>query len=43
MMLKRLGWSLGTGLGADGQGISEPVTAVIKRGKAGLGHIKEDE
>lgn len=46
-MLEKLGWSTGEGLGAHGnKGISEPVLAVVKKSKKGLGHSmekKEDE
>ena len=42
-LLEKLGWSSGEGLGAHGnKGISEPVLAVVKKNKTGLGHrIKE--
>lgn len=35
-MLRRLGWTSG-GLGKDEQGISQPIAAVIKSGRRGLG------
>lgn len=35
-MLKKLGWESG-GLGKDEQGISQPIAAVIKAGRGGLG------
>lgn len=38
-ILEKLGWSIGEGLGAHGnKGISEPVLAVVKTSKKGLGH-----
>lgn len=38
-LLEKLGWSSGEGLGAHGnKGISEPVLAVVKKSKTGLGH-----
>lgn len=37
-MLMKLGWKIGTGLGVEGDGITEPITAVVKRDKSGLGH-----
>ncbi|KAF2419787.1 hypothetical protein EJ08DRAFT_654012 [Tothia fuscella] len=37
MMLEKMGWSLGTALGNDGQGILEPISHVVKNSKAGLG------
>lgn len=36
MMLRRLGWD-NTGLGKDEQGIAQPIAAVIKSGRGGLG------
>lgn len=36
MMLRRLGWD-NTGLGRDEQGIAQPIAAVIKSGRGGLG------
>ncbi|KAK5780614.1 hypothetical protein RI543_001736 [Arxiozyma heterogenica] len=42
-LLEKFGWTSGEGLGAHGnKGISEPVLAVVKKSKTGLGHrIKE--
>ncbi|KAI7819640.1 hypothetical protein BC939DRAFT_459837 [Gamsiella multidivaricata] len=37
-MLAKMGWSPGVGLGASGSGIREPVEAVMKRTRRGLGH-----
>ena len=38
-LLEKLGWSSGEGLGAHGnKGISEPVLAIVKKSKTGLGH-----
>lgn len=37
-MLEKMGWSIGTALGADhNKGILQPVAHVVKRTKAGLG------
>jgi len=36
-MLKNLGWKEGTGLGASRQGVMEPVGAVLKKDKKGVG------
>jgi hypothetical protein len=37
-MLEKMGWSHGTALGAENnKGILQPVTAVVKTGKSGLG------
>jgi len=38
-MLEKMGWSTGTALGAlnNNRGIVQPVTQVVKTGKAGLG------
>lgn len=42
-LLEKLGWSSGEGLGAHGnKGISEPVLAVVKKNKKGLGHQRVD-
>ncbi|CAL9738572.1 protein Sqs1p [Monosporozyma servazzii] len=42
-LLEKLGWSSGEGLGAHGnKGISEPVLAVVKKSKTGLGHNHGD-
>ena len=37
MMLEKLGWRSGMGLGAEGDGMKVPVFAVVKAGKSGLG------
>jgi hypothetical protein len=37
MMLERMGWSIGTALGNERQGILEPIAHVVKNSKAGLG------
>lgn len=36
-MLEKMGWKQGTGLGARGQGVVQPLAEVIRSGKAGLG------
>jgi hypothetical protein len=36
VMLEKLGWRSGMGLGAEGMGITIPVVAVIKKSKSGL-------
>ena len=36
-MLRRLGWSPGSGLGASCSGIQIPIQAVIRRERRGLG------
>lgn len=37
-MLEKMGWSIGTALGAlNNKGILQPVAHVVKRSKAGLG------
>jgi hypothetical protein len=36
VMLEKLGWRSGMGLGAEGAGMKLPVFAVIKAGKSGL-------
>lgn len=38
-LLVNLGWTQGKGLGASGNGISEPLTATVKTTKTGLGNI----
>jgi len=35
-MLEKLGWRSGTGLGAEGEGITIPLLAVMKKSKTGL-------
>ncbi|KAG0242118.1 G patch domain-containing protein 2 [Mortierella sp. GBA43] len=37
-MLARMGWSPGTGLGASKDGITQPIEAVMKRSRRGIGH-----
>ena len=38
-MLSKMGWSKGMALGnKDADAIKEPVKAVIKKGRKGLGH-----
>lgn len=37
MMLEKMGWSVGTALGNERQGILEPIAHVVKNSKAGLG------
>ena len=37
-MLRDMGWTPGTGLGADRAGIVHPVTAVMRPRGLGLGH-----
>lgn len=36
-MLRRLGWSPGSGLGASSSGILTPIEAIIRRQRRGLG------
>ncbi|KAG0216928.1 hypothetical protein BGX33_011846 [Mortierella sp. NVP41] len=36
-MLSKMGWKAGTGLGASGQGLVEPVQLMVSENKAGLG------
>ncbi|KAG0052087.1 Angiogenic factor with G patch and FHA domains 1 [Gryganskiella cystojenkinii] len=36
-MLSKMGWKAGTGLGASGQGVVEPVQLMVAEKKAGLG------
>ena len=36
VMLEKLGWRSGMGLGAEGLGMNVPVFAVVKAGKSGL-------
>lgn len=38
-LMSKMGHKSGTGLGKAGQGIVEPVSASIQRGRRGLGHI----
>ncbi|KAG8976138.1 hypothetical protein FRB90_009276, partial [Tulasnella sp. 427] len=42
-MLKKMGWSEGSGLGAEGEGRSEPVTAAVYASGAGIGASKGKE
>lgn len=37
-LLQSLGWVPGTGLGPSGNGIRDPIHAVMRRSKQGLGH-----
>lgn len=37
VMLRKLGWSPGSGLGHQGRGLQEPLQAVIRKKNAGLG------
>ncbi|KAI1320920.1 Angiogenic factor with G patch and FHA domains 1 [Mortierella claussenii] len=39
-MLSKMGWKSGTGLGAAGQGVVEPVQLMVTENKAGLGSGK---
>jgi hypothetical protein len=41
-MMAKMGWKLGDGLGANKQGIRNPVKATIKTTQAGLGSDKQD-
>jgi G-patch domain/R3H domain len=36
IMLEKLGWKSGMGLGAEGMGMKVPLVAVVKTGKGGL-------
>ena len=36
VMLEKLGWKSGMGLGAEGMGMKVPLVAVVKTGKSGL-------
>jgi len=36
VMLEKLGWRTGMGLGAEGMGITMPLVAVVKKTKSGL-------
>ncbi|CCK70757.1 Sqs1p KNAG_0F00880 [Huiozyma naganishii CBS 8797] len=43
-MLEKLGWSVGETLGVEGnKGISEPIMAVVKKTKKGVGHQKREQ
>ncbi|KAG8941773.1 hypothetical protein FRC04_004090 [Tulasnella sp. 424] len=42
-MLKKMGWSEGSGLGAEGEGRAEPVTAAVYSSGAGIGASKGKE
>ncbi|ORZ04044.1 hypothetical protein BCR41DRAFT_206667 [Lobosporangium transversale] len=37
-MLSKLGWTPGVGLGATGEGITQPIEAIIRAKNRGLGH-----
>ncbi|KAF9984763.1 hypothetical protein BGZ75_003693 [Mortierella antarctica] len=37
-MLSKMGWSPGVGLGATGDGITQPIEAVVRAKRRGLGH-----
>ena len=37
-MLRSMGWSPGTGLGAERNGITEPIQASVRPKGLGLGH-----
>ncbi|KAG0223409.1 G patch domain-containing protein 2, partial [Actinomortierella wolfii] len=37
-MLAKMGWTPGVGLGATGEGITQPIEAVIRDKRRGLGH-----
>ncbi|KAF9583531.1 squalene synthetase-like protein, partial [Lunasporangiospora selenospora] len=37
-MLAKMGWSPGVGLGASGEGITQPIEAVVRAKRRGLGH-----
>ncbi|KAG0093368.1 hypothetical protein BGZ93_007916 [Podila epicladia] len=37
-MLAKMGWSPGVGLGATGEGITQPIEAVMRARRRGLGH-----
>ncbi|KAG0057630.1 hypothetical protein BGZ83_007003 [Gryganskiella cystojenkinii] len=37
-MLSKMGWSPGVGLGASGEGITQPIEAVMRAKRRGLGH-----
>ncbi|KAG0331395.1 hypothetical protein BG000_010954 [Podila horticola] len=37
-MLAKMGWSPGVGLGASGEGITQPIEAVMRARRRGLGH-----
>ncbi|KAF9201739.1 hypothetical protein BGZ49_008059 [Haplosporangium sp. Z 27] len=39
-LLSKMGWTPGDGLGASGGGITNPIEAVMKRTRGGLGHGK---
>ncbi|KIO23361.1 hypothetical protein M407DRAFT_78133, partial [Tulasnella calospora MUT 4182] len=42
-MLKKMGWSEGSGLGTEGEGRAEPVTAAVYASGAGIGASKGKE
>ncbi|KAG0335177.1 hypothetical protein BG004_000109 [Podila humilis] len=37
-MLSKMGWSPGVGLGASGEGITQPIEAIMRSNRRGLGH-----
>lgn len=37
-LLQSMGWVPGSGLGPNGNGIRDPIHAVMRRSKQGLGH-----
>ncbi|KAF9358788.1 hypothetical protein BGX26_000931 [Mortierella sp. AD094] len=37
-MLSKMGWSPGVGLGATGDGITQPIEAIVRAKRRGLGH-----
>ena len=37
-MLSKMGWSPGVGLGATGEGITQPIEAIMRAKRRGLGH-----
>ncbi|KAI8599572.1 G-patch domain-containing protein, partial [Dissophora ornata] len=37
-MLTKMGWSPGVGLGAAGEGITQPIEAIVRAKRRGLGH-----
>ncbi|KAG0022728.1 hypothetical protein BGZ81_008393 [Podila clonocystis] len=37
-MLAKMGWSPGVGLGASGEGITQPIEAIMRARRRGLGH-----
>ncbi|KAG0333884.1 hypothetical protein BG000_008801 [Podila horticola] len=37
-MLSKMGWAPGVGLGASGEGITQPIEAIMRSNRRGLGH-----